>query len=127
MAVEDGLWIHDFTQVLVTLCAQCSAPEESEIILGAMSNRLQFEALSMQSSATRRPDLLPHTSLFHFVRETGRKSFVLGQYRRMITHDGFSMDWLRSDDFDHLWETSIGILSKDAAASHAVALVTTLV
>ncbi|KAJ1335246.1 hypothetical protein MN608_01982 [Microdochium nivale] len=127
LAVEDGLWIHDFTQSMASLCTRHSAFDEAESILLALSNRLQFEALSAQNPATQRPDLLPHAVLLQFARETGRKSFVLEQYEQMITHDSFSMDWLMSEDFNHLWETSIRILSKDAAAPYAVAFVTTLV
>lgn len=128
LAIEDGLWIDNFTQALVALCMRFGASKEAERLLNSLSYRLLLsEEAITDSIAAGRHDRLPHGLLLNFAAETGRRAYVLEQYRHLLVHDGFSMDWLLTDGFNDLWELAINTLSKDSSARQAVDFATDLV
>jgi len=128
LGIEDGLWIDNFTQALVALCMRFGASKEAECLLNSLSHRLLLsEEPTTDSIAAGRHDRLPHSLLLNFALETGRRAYVLEQYRHLLAHDGFSMDWLITDGFSDLWELTINTLSRDSSARQAVDFATDLV
>ncbi|KAH7038047.1 uncharacterized protein B0I36DRAFT_315387 [Microdochium trichocladiopsis] len=127
LAIEEGLWMSEFTKILANLCVQFGALKEAERLLSALSSCMMAQVATTNHVIPGRHDLLPHTLLLNFAREVGRKAYVLEQYRQLVVHEAFSMDWLQSDEFNSVWELAVGALSKGSAASHAVDFLTTLV
>ncbi|KAI5863187.1 hypothetical protein GGS23DRAFT_57189 [Durotheca rogersii] len=121
LAIEEGLFDDDFSQLLLDLCVRSGALLEAEELLAALAGRQFSEPKTPDSSFAELPHLQPLSVLWTFANKFDRPSFLFRQYSRLLSDGNLPQDWLTTRGFERVWVLATRRLSMADAAIDAVA------